>query len=547
MKKGIVPAFATQIRGLSGCAHSMRSTLNPPTITFSTQKSSRVANVLQPKNNTPASGTRFAATSTSALGDRRRPAAAGEGVGVGFGGVTVGEPCRLEASAPRTCRPSGARGGQRGAYRGGRHAGVPRHLQRPAEGILRSLAAGQPARQDRRADRDRARSRALARCGSWAAAVVRESGCDGGRERRVRHERPVPGRQDGAGVAQSRGPRGGGGAGTRRRRSALRRPGRHMSATSQHPLAIYYEHPDWFRPLFEELDRRRVPYVRLAAASHCFDMGDGRPPYALVFNRMSPSAYLRGAGNAIFYTLHYLAHLKRHGVRVINGYDAWVTETSKALQLSLLEQLGLPFPAARVINHAAQASEAARGLRFPVVLKPNIGGSGAGVRRFETPEQLEQADRAGTMDLGIDHTALVQEYIPAADQRIVRVEVLGGRYLYAIRIYTSGESFNLCPADVCQTVGGAELVRGACPVDAPRNNLRVEGYTPPPDIVAQVECIMQAAHIDVGGVEYMIDARDGRLYFYDINALSNFVADAPRVVGFDPFARLVDYLEREAA
>jgi biotin carboxylase len=319
-----------------------------------------------------------------------------------------------------------------------------------------------------------------------------------------------------------------------------------MSITAQRPIAIYYEHPDWFRPLFAELDRRRVPYVRVDAASHRFDASEGRPAYSLVFNRMSPSAYLRGAGNAIFYTLHYLAHLKRHGVRVINGYDAYVTETSKALQLALLEQLGLPFPRARVINHASQALDAARGLRFPVVLKPNIGGSGAGVRRFETLEQLEQAAGGEVLALGIDHTALVQEYIPAADQRIVRVEVLGGRYLYAIRIYTSGESFNLCPADVCQTVGGAELARAACPVDAPKNNLRVEGYTPPPEIVAQVECIMQAAHIDVGGVEYMIDERDGQPYFYDINALSNFVADAPRVVGFDPFARLVDYLEREA-
>ena len=78
---------------------------------------------------------------------------------------------------------------------------------------------------------------------------------------------------------------------------------------------------------------------------------------------MSPSAYLRGAGNAIFYTLHYLAHLRRHGVRVINGYDAYVTETSKALQLSLLQDLGLPFPLARVIWVAvsqAQASEMTR-------------------------------------------------------------------------------------------------------------------------------------------------------------------------------------------
>ena len=320
-----------------------------------------------------------------------------------------------------------------------------------------------------------------------------------------------------------------------------------MSATTERPIAIYYEHPDWFRPLFAELDKWKVPYVRLDAGRHRFDASDGPPPYSLVFNRMSPSAYLRGAGNAIFYTLHYLAHLKRHGVRVINGYDAYVTETSKALQLALLQQLGLPHPKARVINNAAEALAAAQGLRFPVILKPNIGGSGAGIRRFETPEQLEQAAKTGALDLGIDHTALVQEYIPAADQRIVRVEVLGGRYLYAIRIYTSGESFNLCPADVCQTVGGAELVRAACPVDAPKNNMRVEGYTPPPEIVTQVECIMQAAHIDVGGVEYMIDERDGRLHFYDINALSNFVADAPRVVGFDPFARLVDYLEAEAA
>ena len=62
-----------------------------------------------------------------------------------------------------------------------------------------------------------------------------------------------------------------------------------------------------------------------------------------------------------------------------------------------------------------------------------------------------------------------------------------------------------------------------------------------------MERLARAAGIDVGGIEYMTDDRDGRLYFYDINALSNFVADAPRVVGFDPFARLADWLERELA
>ena len=292
-----------------------------------------------------------------------------------------------------------------------------------------------------------------------------------------------------------------------------------MPATSDRPIAIYHEHPDWFRPLFAELDRRGVPYVRLDAANHRYDAAEASPGYSLVFNRMSPSAHLRGHGHAIFYTLQYLAHLRRLGVRVINGYEAFVTETSKALQISLLDHLDLPYPRARVINHPAQAPDAAHGLRFPVVVKPNVGGSGAGIRRFDAPESLRRAAAGGELDLGIDHTALVQEFIPADQERIVRVEVLGGRYLYAIRIYTPGDSFNLCPADVCQTVDGTELARAACPVDAPKNGLRVEGYTPPREIIAQVECIMATAHIDVGGVEYLIDSRDGRLYFYDINAL----------------------------
>jgi len=42
-----------------------------------------------------------------------------------------------------------------------------------------------------------------------------------------------------------------------------------MSKLKQ-PIAIYYEHPHWFVPLFTELDRRKVPYVRIDAAQHHF-------------------------------------------------------------------------------------------------------------------------------------------------------------------------------------------------------------------------------------------------------------------------------------
>ena len=317
--------------------------------------------------------------------------------------------------------------------------------------------------------------------------------------------------------------------------------------TTARPIGIYYEHPDWFRPLFAELDRRNTPYERLDAGRHRYDAtnGDGSE-YGLVFNRMSPSAYLRGRGHSILYTLNYLAHLEQLGVRVVNGLNAFRVETSKALQLSLLKSLDLPFPAARVINHPSEAPAAAEGLRFPVVVKANIGGSGAGIVRFETRADLQRAADEGRIELGLDQTALVQEYIPARGGHITRVEVLDGKYLYAINVYSTGESFNLCPADICQSTDGTSLARAACPADAPKNNLRVEGYTPPPEVVADVERIMAAACIEVGGVEYIVDDRDGQRYYYDINALSNFVADAPNVVGFDPFARLVDYLVNRA-
>ena len=314
------------------------------------------------------------------------------------------------------------------------------------------------------------------------------------------------------------------------------------------PFAIYHEHPDWFRPLFTELERRGLPYMKLDARRHTYDPASmwEAQEYSLVFNRMSPSAYLRDGGNSLFYTLGWLAHLERLGLRVINGYQAYTYEINKALQLQLLETLGLAYPAARVINHPSLAPVAAEGLRFPVVVKANIGGSGAGIVRYDTPAQLKQAADNNEIELGSDSVALVQEYIPARDGHITRIETLGGKYLYAINVYTNGDSFNLCPADICQTSGGVTLTRTACPVDAPRSGLTVEATTPAPDVIAAIESIVRAAKIDVGGIEVMVDDRDGRLVYYDINALSNFVADARRVVGFDPHERLVDFLEAES-
>jgi hypothetical protein len=312
------------------------------------------------------------------------------------------------------------------------------------------------------------------------------------------------------------------------------------------PIGIYYEHPDWFRPLFEQLDARGIAWQKIEARNHTYGFDEKDVEYSLIFNRMSPSAWQRGLAHCIFYTLGYLAHLEAQNIRVVNGLRAFTNETSKARQLDLLHTLQLPFPRARVIHHASQALEAAREIGYPLVIKPNIGGSGAGIVRFSNPVELQCAVDAGSLQFGIDSTALVQRYFQARDSVITRVEVLGYKYLYAIQIHTTGETFDLCPADICQNTRGEELVRSACPVDAPKTGLKVEGYQPPKKIISEVEQIMRVAGIEVGGIEYAIDKHTGELMYYDINALSNFVADPNRVVGFNPYSRLADYLVAEA-
>src|SRR5882724_5840448 len=181
------------------------------------------------------------------------------------------------------------------------------------------------------------------------------------------------------------------------------------------PIAIYYEHPDWFRPLFQQLDERGVPWLRIDARHHHYDVASPEREYSLLFNRMSPSAWQRGMGHGIFYTLNYLKHLEEKGVRVVNGSRAFAHETSKAMQLTNLDALGLDYPKARVINHSSQAMEAAEAIGYPLVVKPNIGGSGAGIERFDSPDQLKKAVGENRLSFGMDQTALVQECFTPRD------------------------------------------------------------------------------------------------------------------------------------
>ena len=238
--------------------------------------------------------------------------------------------------------------------------------------------------------------------------------------------------------------------------------------------------------------------------------------------------------NALSSTAGYLHHLESLGVPIVNGSEPFGFEISKARQLAVMERLGGRYPKARVVTNHLDAAAAAYGFEYPVLVKPNIGGSGGGIVSFDTAEALTAAAAAGELEFGPDHTAIVQEHLPAEGGVIIRVEFLDGQFLYAIRLLLVPGSFNLCPADYCDLPGIGEEVDGPGSV--------VEVFTPPSEVVDDARAILAATGADLGGVEYLVNTRDGYAYFYDINALSNFVADAPSVVGFDPFVDLVDYI-----
>jgi glutathione synthase/RimK-type ligase-like ATP-grasp enzyme len=298
-------------------------------------------------------------------------------------------------------------------------------------------------------------------------------------------------------------------------------------------LAILYEHPEWFKPLFAALDRRGVAYQPIHLTDHRFDPADPSVPAPVVLSRVAMSGFMREPEHGIFYAQSLLAHWRGNGAKVLNGPEVLAVDSSKARQLSLISGLGFAIPETRVVHRREEILAAAEGMAFPLLLKANVGGAGTGIVRYDDKAALAEAVAERFLPESVDKVLLVQDYVPAADGRIVRMETLGGWFLYAIEIDT-GAAFDLCPADACIAAPGRAAIRMAA-VDPPR------------DLIEAAERIARAVGLDVGGVEVLIDARDGVPRFYDINALSNFVANPLDVLGWDPHERLVDFLEAAIA
>jgi len=277
-------------------------------------------------------------------------------------------------------------------------------------------------------------------------------------------------------------------------------------------IHVIHENDAWVVPLRTALEARGAPYVEWFLDQGVLDLAVA-PPEGVFYNRMSASSHSRGHRYAPEYTAAVLAWLESHGRRVVNGSRALTLELSKVAQYRALAGHGIATPRTLAAVGREAVVEAGRRLPPPFITKHNRAGKGLGVRLFQNPDGLAAHVGSAAFEPSVDGITLVQEYIAAPF--ITRMEFVGGRFLYAVRVDT-GAGFELCPADVCRVD------------DAPPPFTVVEGFDHP--LIGPVERFLAANGIEIAGVEFLIDAH-GRAFVYDVNTNTNYNAEAEAAAG----------------
>jgi hypothetical protein len=303
-------------------------------------------------------------------------------------------------------------------------------------------------------------------------------------------------------------------------------------------IHVIHENAAWLEPLGRALDAEHLPWRDWFLDSGVFDLSEP-PPEGVFYNRMSASSHTRDHRYAAELTASVLAWLAGHGRRIVNGPRALDLEISKARQYAALEAAGIATPKTVLVAGHDRLVAAARGhfAGGPVILKPNRGGKGLGVRLFHTAEALASYRDSADYEPPVDGIHLLQQYVRSPVPLITRAEFIGGRFLYAVEVDTS-QGFELCPADACA------IEDAFCPVgEEPRAMFTIiDGIDP--GLRGRYESFLAANGIEVAGIEFISDSA-GAIYTYDVNTNTNYNPDAEVRAGRSAMTALARFLGAE--
>ncbi len=292
-------------------------------------------------------------------------------------------------------------------------------------------------------------------------------------------------------------------------------------------IHVIHENPAWLPPLAAAFDQRGLPWTDWFLHEGAWDLA-APPPEGVFYNRMSASSHTRDHRFAAETTAGVLAWLARWGRTVVNGPAALDLEISKARQYAALEAAGIRTPRSIMVAGRGQILAAAQA-HFPgqpVILKPNRGGKGLGVRLFHTAEGLADYVNGPEYEVPVDGIQLLQRYVRAPRPVITRAEFVGRRFVYAVEVDTS-EGFELCPADVC-AIGEAACPVGEVPGKPEHKFTVLPGIDPA--LRAGLESFLDRAQVDVAGIEFIAD-ETGAPLVYDVNTNTNYNPDAEARAG----------------
>jgi glutathione synthase/RimK-type ligase-like ATP-grasp enzyme len=291
-------------------------------------------------------------------------------------------------------------------------------------------------------------------------------------------------------------------------------------------IYVIHENDAWVEPLRVAFAELGLPYAEWFIAQGKLEL-DRAPPEGIFYNRMSASSHTRGHRYAAELTGGVLAWLESHGRRVVNNGRALQLEISKIAQYAALSRHGIRVPRTIAAVGRDAIVDAARTMTGRFITKHNRAGKGLGVRLFDSVEALERYVDGATFEDSVDGVTLIQQYIDAPEPFITRVEFVGGKFLYAVRVDTS-LGFELCPADVCQIDDAFCPVGESAPATpAPRFQV-IDGFSHP--IIDRYRRFLADNGIGIAGIEFIVD-RNGELYTYDVNTNTNYNSEAERTAG----------------
>ncbi|MFE5776457.1 RimK family alpha-L-glutamate ligase [Brachybacterium sp. NPDC056505] len=278
---------------------------------------------------------------------------------------------------------------------------------------------------------------------------------------------------------------------------------------------VLHDNPEWIAPFTAAFEAVGVPLIEWPLDGGVLDL-DAEPPQGVFWSRLSASSHTRGAPHAKDVARGALTWLESWGRRVVGGSRVADLEVSKIQQHAALRHAGFDVPRTIAVHDRGSLADAARTLPTPFITKHDQGGKGLGVRRFEDHESFEEYVRSADFEESADGITLLQELLVAPEPVITRAEFVGGRFVYAVRVDTSG-GFELCPADAC-------ALPGTPTPPSFRLDRSITASTP---LIRRYEELLADLGIEIAGIEFLTTT-DGRTVTYDLNTNSNYNAEVER-------------------